>query len=250
MKTIIIDNEPNIICGLSQLLQLYAPEIELIGTAGNLEDGLALLKTQQPDLLFLDVELDDGTGMDLLSRLPAEPTFELIFITAYEKYALDAFKFSAIEFLLKPIDPDDLIQSMEKVRQRRKDQSWKLRFSVLSENIEILKSQNRKIVLKGKEQVYVVKLADILYCEASSSYTFFHLSGDKILMSKSLKYYEELLKPYGFIRVHHSFLINQQKIAKYDRLDCTLVLDGGQQVPVSHRKKEVLSSFLEEGLFL
>jgi two-component system LytT family response regulator len=250
MKTIIIDNEPKVLEGLCQLIRLFCPELEIIGTADSVRSGIDLLRRQTPDLLFLDVELGDGAGMDVLNAL-TDRSFQLIFITAYEKYAVDAFRFSAVEFLLKPIDPDDLITAVSKAREQIDALSWKLQLSVLMENYDRLSHQERRMVINNKESIHIIQVKEIQYCEASGGYTFLHLGDDrKILASKNLKHFEELLLPCGFHRVHHSFLVNLQAISRYDRADCILELRNGATVPVSSRKKDTLTEVLNGQIFL
>lgn len=250
MKTVIIDNEPRVLESLRQLLRLFCPEIELIGTANSVASGLELLADLEPELVFLDVELGDGQGMDLLRAL-GDRSFQLIFITAYEKYAVDAFRFSALEFLLKPIDPDDLVQAVSKARDQLDALAWQLKLSVLMENFQRVSHQERRMVVNDKESIHILQVKEVLFCEASGGYTFLHLNdGRKILASKNLKYFEELLLACGCYRVHHSFLVNLQYITRYDRADCILELKNGATVPVSSRRKEALTEALNSQLFL
>lgn len=250
MKTVIIDNEPRVLESLRQLLRLFCPEIELIGTASSVASGLELLADLEPELVFLDVELGDGQGMDLLRAL-GDRSFQLIFITAYEKYAVDAFRFSALEFLLKPIDPDDLVQAVSKARDQLDALAWQLKLSVLMENFQRVSHQERRMVVNDKESIHILQVKEVLFCEASGGYTFLHLNdGRKILASKNLKYFEELLLACGCYRVHHSFLVNLQYITRYDRADCILELKNGATVPVSSRRKEALTEALNSQLFL
>lgn len=250
MKTVIIDNEPKVLQGLQQMIRIWCPEIELTGTANSVASGIELLSRESADLVFLDVELGDGQGMDVLRALE-DRSFQLIFITAYEKYAVDAFRFSAVEFLLKPIDPDDLVLAVQKAREQMDALSWQLKLAVLMENYERVSHQERRMVVNDKESIHIIQISNLLYGEASGGYTFLHLEdGRKILASKNLKYFEELLLPCGFHRVHHSYLVNLQHIIRYDRSDCILELKGGSTVPVSNRKKEGLTEALNGQLFL
>lgn len=250
MKTIIIDNEPKVLEGLCRLLERFCPELELIGTANSVRTGVELLQQHHPELLFLDVELGDGSGMDVLNAIE-DRSFQLIFITAYQKYAVDAFRFSAIEFLLKPIDPDDLMTAVSKARQQLDALSWKLQLSVLMENYERLSHQERRMVINNKESTHIIQIREVLYCEASGGYTFLYFdNGRKLLASKNLKHFEELLLSCGFHRVHHSYLVNLQAISRYDRADCILELRNGATVPVSSRKKDALTDVLNGQVFL
>ena len=245
MKAVIIDNEAGIIEGLSKMLQIYCPEVELVNTADSVESGMHLLMTTDPDLVFLDVELDDGTGLELLGKLPSRD-FQVIFITAYNKYAVDAFKFSALDYLLKPIDPDDLIVSVQKAKEHLEKEHLQIRLSVLLENMEQLSQQVKKIILKDAENVHLIPISDIIACEADGSYTRFFLQNQQeILVSKNLKEYEKLLKNYGFFRSHHSFLVNLNNVVRFDKTDGgVLVMKNDQRMPVSFRRREQLLGIL------
>lgn len=246
MKTVIIDNEPTIVEGLKQMLKKYCPEVELIATASSVETGThLLLALENVDLVFLDVELDDGKGMDVLKQLPHRD-FQVIFITAYEKYAIDAFRFSAIEFLLKPFDPDDLIQALDKAKQQQRMEQLDVQISVLSDNLENISTQARKIIIKNQDNIHILQLQEILFLAAVGGYTKVHThDGKSILSSKHLKYFEELMNNQGFLRVHHSYLVNMYHVSRFNRSDSILVLEKNQ-VPVSHRRREVLLSYLDQ----
>ena len=170
----------------------------------------------------------------------------MIFITAHNKYAIDAFRFSAIDFLTKPINPDELAKSVQKAENNIKNKLFLEQVAVMNEN-NLTKSEN-KIVLKELDAIHIIKVKDLVCCEASGIYTTFFIDNNKqIVVSKNLKEYEEILEPYDFLRVHNSFLINANKIEKFEKNDGGfLIMEGGQRVPVSQRKKDVVINFLKK----
>ncbi len=238
MQVLIIDNEPEIRLGLQQMLRKYCPEVNAIYEAQGLFAGLEMIESQSFDLLFLDVELDDGTGIELLQKLP-KIDFQVVFITAHNHYAVEAFKFSAIDFLLKPIDIEELIRSVQRAQSNLDKQKIIEQIKVMQEDPQAMQSK-KKIVLRDAENLHFVRVADILYCEADGIYTTFFLeSGEKILVSKNLKEYETMLQLFHFLRVHHSYLVNLEKVEKFDKTEGGhLILSNQSKIPVSHRKKE------------
>lgn len=245
MKALIIDNEAPIRESLHQMLIAFCPEIKTIKEAGTIQMGLDAIHWYDPDIVFLDVELDEGTGFDLLTRLPAY-NFQLIFITAHDKYAINAFKFSALDFLLKPIDPDELVKSVGRASKNVQHDPGK-QLSLLLEQMQHRHEHPKKIVLRDLHKTYYVKIDEILYLEAEGIYTRFYLTGQQqILVSKNLKEYESMLESLGFVRTHHSFLVNPEKIKLFDKSEGgMLLLDEGNAIPVSQRKREVVLRMLE-----
>lgn len=246
MKTLIIDNEPHLRQGLRDLLLSFCPVITCIEEAAGVKEGISKINSFHPEIIFLDVEMDDGTGFDLLKQLP-EHKFQLVFITAHNKYAIEAFRFSAIDFLMKPVDPIALQESVEKAFRNIRNSNLEGQVQVLLQQLSGINNHERRIVLKDLERIYFIKVADILYCEADGTYTkFFIEKSESILVSKNLKEYESILEPLGFIRTHHSFLVNPDKIKAYDKTEGgALVLDGGYAVPISQRKKDIVLAMLE-----
>lgn len=246
MKILLIDNEPHLRQGLKDLLLAFCENISEIAEAGGVQEGITKINTFHPDIVFLDVEMDDGTGFDLLKQLP-EHRFQLIFITAHNKYAIEAFRFSAIDYLLKPVDPVALQESVERASKNIRNEDTNSQVQVLLQQFSGNNNHEKRIVLKDLEKIYFIKVADIFYCEAEGTYTkFFVHNSEPVLVSKNLKEYESILEPLGFIRTHHSFLVNPEKIQAYDKTDGGgLMLDGGYSVPISQRKKEIVLTLLE-----
>lgn len=244
MKALVIDNEKDIRKSVIDLIAAFCPDITEIGESDGVQAGIQMVKEFRPEILFLDVELGDGTGMELLNQL-GKIDFPVIFITAHNKYAVDAFRFSAIDFLLKPIDPEELMRSVERVKTQNNIR--------LSEQLQVLKdiisntlNHEKKIVLRDSASIYFVKVSDIIRCESDRSYTSFIIKDQKdIVVSKGIKDFEELLEQFGFIRTHQSHLVNISKIVRFDKVDGGhLVMENGHQVPVSQRKKDEVIELL------
>lgn len=248
MKILVVDNEINIRESVVQLIESYCPFDSEVFEASGVKTGLESIDKNSPNIVFLDVELDDGTGMDLLSSL-TEINFHLVFITAHNKYAIDAFRFSAIDFLLKPINVEELIEAFDKINKQLKNEFLKDQLQIMQGSLDKITNKEKKIVLKDSNSIYFVNINDIIRCEADGQYTeFFIENSKKIVISKSLKEYEELLEPFGFIRPHHSHLINTHKILRFDKLDGgSLIMQNNDEIPISHRKKaqilQILDSF-------
>lgn len=248
MKALIIDNDSSIREGLNSLLKKLCPQITEVNEATGVENGIRSILEMKPDVIFLDVEMDDGTGFDLLQKIGSYD-FQLIFITAHNKYAVDAFKLSAIDFLLKPIDPMELVVSVNKASTQLKNKDLESQIKLLQESLQNqsnVKSQEKKIALNDGNCIYYIKVSDIIYCKADGSYSVFYLiNGRKIMVSKLLKEYEDLLTDFDFLRTHHSYLVNKKKATKFDKTDGgQLILEEGYYVPVSARKKEQVLDIL------
>lgn len=249
MKVLVVDNDNLIRDGLLKMIKKYCPQVTAIYEATGVEDGINKIASVEPDIVFLDVEMNDGTGFDLLKKIE-NYNFSLIFITAYNKYAVTAFKYSAIDFLEKPIEPTELILSINKAIENLKNKALKKQIQILEESLNVVQSQNKefkKIALNDGKVIHFIKISDIIYCEADGAYTTFYLSSKKsILISKNLKEFEDLLCDFGFYRTHHAILANLSKVEQIIKGDnATLCLEGGHSVPVSTRKKESIFKLLE-----
>jgi two-component system LytT family response regulator len=238
MKAVIIDDMPAARIALQEDIRSYCSEIDLVGEADGVVSGAKLIKEIQPDLVFLDIQMPDGSGFDLLEILPNK-NFKVIFTTASDAFALKAFKFSAIDYLLKPIDPDDLKEAV----QRAKSQSSTFeRLSLLKENMQ----GSKKIALNTLEKIQIVKIDAIVRCESSVNYTTFYFEdGTKLLVTKTLKEFDKLLSDYTFLRVHQSHLVNTEFIKEFLKSNGELVMKDGTKVPVSTRKKAVVMEMFQ-----
>lgn len=242
---VIVDDEPDGCETLTNLLHRQHNDVALLGTAANVEDGVALLHRTRPSLLFLDVELGERTGFELLEALGDECP-HVIFTTAHEGYAVRAIRFSALDFLLKPIVPDELKATMERARSVMQDPQLAERLMALTRNILPLINNHKRIALPVAEGLEIVDTDNILYCESSSNYTLVHQCGTKpLLITRTLKEFEDLLPDQAFIRVHHSYLINVHHVKKYIRGEGgELIMSDGANVAVSRRKKQELMDAL------
>lgn len=240
---IIIDDIPAAIDNLKRDLAIYCPDIEVIATASGVVTGAKLLKKITPDLLFLDIQMQDGSGFDLLEIL-SKINFKLIFTTASDAFAIRAFKFSAIDYLLKPIDPDELTVAVEKATNQLGESSENV--NVLLENVKDKNAPSR-MALHTLEKIHVVEIKEILRLESTGNYTqFFFMDGTKLLVTRTLKEFDKLLAENGFLRIHQSHLINIKQIKEYVKVDGGyIVMKGGAKVPVSVRKRPLVVKALE-----
>jgi two-component system LytT family response regulator len=244
INAIIVDDEIAFINTLKIILENY-PEFRIIGQARSANEAVELIGNLEPDLIFLDVELGDGTGFDVLQRVERRD-FKVIFVTAFDHYAVEAFRFSAIDYLLKPIVSADLDSALDKIKKSLSKDKIDYQFNVLLENIHNISNERKKIVLKELDTHHVVRLDNILYCVAEGSYTRFVILGGKtILVSRHLKEFERMMSGSGFFRTHRSHLANLNKIVKFEKGEGGILhIEENHKIPVSVRKKEKLSSLL------
>lgn len=239
IKAIIIDDEAHCIRLLKSLLAEYGRDrIELLGSFQTVEQGITAIYNLHPDLIFLDVQMNGQTGFDLLKQIK-EINFEVIFTTAYEKYAVQAFKFSAIDYLLKPIDSDDLINALDKVFQKISKDEISLKLEALFHNLKNINGP-KKISVPTLDGLVFLEIMDIIRIQSHSNYTTIYLKDhQKLTVAKTLKEYENLLSDYNFYRVHNSHLINVAHIKKYNKGKGGIILMSDQsEIEVSSRKKE------------
>lgn len=242
MRTVIIDDEVKGRQTLRNFITKYATELEIIGEADSVESGVKLIDELQPDLVFLDIQMPDGTGFDLLGQILFN-NFKLIFCTAYDQYALKAFRFSTVDYLLKPLDPDIFMAAIKKISAEKS--------AVQKEQLEIIKtnaSNFSRIALHSADGINLVEIADIIRCESSGNYTRFVLHNKpNILVSKTLKEYDELLTEQNFIRIHKSFLVNLKHVVKYLKGEGGwVIMSDDAKIEVSRRKKDPLMQILSE----
>lgn len=241
LRTIIIDDESHIRQTLSKMVKAHCPNVRLIGEADGVISGIESIMRHHPDLVLLDIKMNDGTGFDLLKKL--EPVdFKVIFITAYDQFAIRAFKFSAIDYILKPVDVDDLVAAINKAHELVKE-AFNTQLDNLHENLYNKDKSNKKLILKTQESIHLVRVQDIIYGMAESNYTSFFLANGKRIMvtNCSLKEYDEMLCDYGFSRVHKSYLINLKHIDYFEKGDGgNVIMDDGSKIPVATRKREQL----------
>ncbi|WP_166382023.1 LytR/AlgR family response regulator transcription factor [Polaribacter sp. 11A2H] len=246
LTAILVDDMPVALEMLATDISNNHPEIKIIGKAKSVVEAAKLLRKQQPDILFLDIMLGDGTGFDILEIFP-DLKSKIIFVTASDAFAIKAFKFAAIDYILKPYSDEDLATSIEKAQSQI--QPDKEQLHVLQEAVTAPNNKPSKISLHTSEKIIVVNIEDIIRCKSDNNYTTFYFKdSSKILVSKTLKYYADMLKEVGFLRVHQSHLVNTTFIKEFIKSDGGyLMLTEGSNIPVSVRKRtevlEVLNSF-------
>lgn len=236
-RTIIVDDEAKGRQSLIKMLQLLHAPVEIVAEAASVETAVALIDSHKPQLVFLDIQLQKGTGFDVLEQLKFKD-FQLIFVTAYDQYALKAFRYAAMDYLTKPIDPDQLEEALQRLPTTEAPNFNSEKIHALQAN----KNELHRLALNDAQGIQLVKVADIIYCSAQNNYTEFHLKdGQKHLVSKTLKEYEELLSDAGFFRVHQSYLINLEEVSQFLKQDGGYVqMSNGSLIGVSRRKKEEL----------
>ncbi|MCH8904658.1 MAG: response regulator transcription factor [Bacteroidetes bacterium] len=239
IHAVIIDDEEKARNNLDNLLKEYCEQVEVVAKEGTIAAGIKAINNSNPDLVFLDVEMRNETGFDLFDK-KEDIDFEVIFVTAHHKYAVKAFKFSAMDYLLKPIDIEELKAAVDKIEEKKASSMTKEKFELLVQNLKNPGGDMQKIALPSLEGIIFVNLDEIIRCESTANYTNFMLSsGKKILVSKTIKYFDDLLSDYNFFRVHQSHLINLRHISKYVKGEGGhTVMSDGAMVMVSRRKKE------------
>jgi two-component system LytT family response regulator len=245
MKTIIVEDEQKSREMLAAIIQKNCPELQIVALAKDVSEGVSMIKAHNPDLVFLDISMPDGSGFDLLEKV-SNQKFELIFATASDAHAIRAIKYSACDYLLKPIDIDELKTAVDKAVSKRKAAPPTMEnLQFLIQQLKKADDNFQKITLPTGNAFEIVNLKDIIRCEADTSYTIFYLSDKrKLMVSAGLKHYEELLPEQDFIRVHHHHLINMNHVLRFLKVDGGYaVMSDGSQIEISRRKKD---AFLEK----
>lgn len=239
IRAIIVDDELNARENLSFLLSEHCNGVNIVAMTENVSDAVQAIKSEKPDLIFLDIEIGEGSGFDVLERISGLKT-EVIFTTAFNQYAIKAFKFSAIDYLLKPIDINDLRDSVERAEQRIKQNQISRSLDSLMNNLSENNRKLKKIGLPVQGGIQYFPLEEIIRLQSQSNYTTFYLTSNReLLISKTLKEYDELLSDQGFVRVHQSHLINVDHISQYQKSDGGyVILTDGSNVPLSKNYKD------------
>jgi len=247
IKILIVEDEIPVQKTISEIIEKNCTGTEIIGFASNIKSAKFLIENNNPDLVLLDINLPDGTSFELLQQLD-KIEFKIIFITAFEEYALKAIKLSAVDYLVKPVDPIELIESIIKAKQSLHNTENNVKMDALFANIKELSGKTRKIVLKTAENIFLIDIQDIIRCESEGAYTMFYINdGRRILISKVLKDYEDILNDNGFIRVHKSHIVNIKFIDRFEKLDGgSIILKGNKSIPVSIRKKDQLIRMFDQ----
>lgn len=245
IKAVIIEDEPNNIENLQGILANWCPAVQIVATATTVEEGVQVIKGHQPSLVFLDIQLHDRSGFDVLKALD-DIGFEVVFITAYDQYGIQAIKFSALDYLLKPIDIRELQQAVEKAREKIVAKQHNGNLENLLNFVRRSGMDMPRIALPMSQETRYVKVNEIVRCEAANNYTHFYLNnGDTILVCKTMKEFAELLKPYDFHRTHQSHLVNLRFVKSLLREDGgVLLMEDAAKVPVSRQNMAAIKQAL------
>ena len=245
LRILVIEDEPRTARTLVQLLAECDPTIVVESCLESIEASVTWLKEHTvPDLIFMDIQLSDGLCFAIFNR--CEVACPVIFTTAYDEYALQAFTVNSIDYLLKPVDPEDLAEAVKKA-EKLVIHELNQQLGTLADNMQTPDKAKKKIILKTFDNIHLVKLQDILYCECQDNYTnFYLLNGKKILVSNTLKEYDEMLSEFGFFRIHKSYLINLIHIDRFEKAEGgVIVLENEIKLPVASRKKEQLLEMIQ-----
>ncbi len=245
IRAIIIDDEKKSREVLTGLLVMFCKQVEVIAEADCVKTGLEVLSKHTIDVVFLDIQMPDGSGFKLLEKIE-KPDFDIIFTTAYDQYAIKAIRHSALDYLLKPIIPEELQNAVNKIELKKQKEKIDKNLEVLLSNIKAPGKKSSKIILSTAEKIHIIEIENIIRCESDNYYTrFFFTNAKPILISKTLKENEELLSEHNFLRLHKSHLVNIKYIKSFIRNDGGyIVMSDGSEVPVSRRKKEKVLEIL------
>ncbi len=246
IRAIIIDDEPGIREINRRLLSDNFSDIEVVGEADSVDSGIELIQNEQPQLVLLDIDIKGGTGFHILQKVHPY-TFAIIFITAFNEFAFKAIKFSALDYILKPVNEVEFCTAVKNAVESIESKQIETQVNNFFEHYE-KKMQSKKIVLKTCNSIHLVDISDIMYCISDNSYTTFYIKDKKeIIVSKSLKEFENLLSEYSFFRPHQSYLVNLHCIDKIDKTDGgSIILNNKKAIPVSYRRKQALFDIFDK----
>ncbi|RXR17880.1 response regulator transcription factor [Flavobacterium amnicola] len=245
MRSIIIEDEEQAISALISEINRNCPELDIVGTAGKIKEAIDLIERSNPELIFLDIQLTDGLGFEILNHFEKH-NFQIIFTTAYSQYAINAIKFSALDYLLKPINATELKSAVSRAKAKNKNELHYQIESFLKN--QSLQNQNKKIALQTSQGIFIHEIQTIIKCTSEGNYTNIHfIDGKKLLISKPLKDFEDMLCSFGFERIHHSHIINLNHLSSYVFKDGGyVILTDKSTLPVSKRKKASLMDYLSK----
>jgi two-component system LytT family response regulator len=246
MKAVLIDDEISNLENLQTLLEKHCEQVTIMATAQNVGDAVDAIEKYSPHLVFLDIQMGEQTGFDVLKLLPTR-NFEVIFVTAHDQYGIQAVKFAALDYLLKPVDIEELINAVNKAEYKLATQIQTSQLDFLLQQLKKPETNVSKIALQMQGEVRYVTLSEIIRCEADNTYTHFFLSSnEKILVSKALKEYADLLRPNGFLRTHQSHLVNPKYVKSWLKEDGgVLLLTSGEKIPISKPNKDTVKQALQ-----
>lgn len=238
IRAVLIDDEKNALEMLEWQLNTYCPQVQIVATCDTADRGIAAIRLHAPELLFLDIEMPKKNGFEVLQAF-SEPSFETIFTTAYNQFAIRAFRFAALDYLLKPIDADDLVNALKRY-ERKHQNGFKEQLDLLMQHYRQPDNLPEKISFATQQAVHFIRPETITYCESDGNYsTLYFLKGAKLVVSKTLKEVEEVLIHYNFLRIHNSYIINLKHVSRYVKADGgSIEMTNGKQLPVSRQRKE------------
>jgi len=238
-KVVIVDDEIQAIKDLSGLIGLYCNNLEIVATATSSKQAVKVIEVEKPDIVFLDIQIDEKSGLQLLEEFK-ELDFEVVFVTAHEQYAIDALRLSAVDYLLKPVEIELLVEAVRRVTEKLKHNDMKASLDALVHNLSDNDKSRKKLVLSTLEMVHLVDLKDIIICKSEANYSkFFLVNQREIIISKTLKEYEDQLSGFGFLRIHRSYLINLHHLTGFDKREGgAVIMSNGMKLPVAVRKRE------------
>lgn len=247
IKTVLVDDEPRARESLRVIFERFFPEVQILGEASGVDEAFNTISELKPNVVFLDIKMPDGSGFDLLKRF-SSINFKVVFVTAFEEHALEAIKFSAFDYVLKPLNTNELRTVIAKLNENlSENDDLTIKLNAIFANMEASNQEKKKIVLKTAESIHLVPIQSIVRCEADCNYTKVYIDNQpKLMISKPLKHFEDMLQEYAFIRVHQSHLVNLNHVIRVDKIDGgVIVLSDGASVPISVRKREQLLKLLE-----
>ena len=245
IKALVVDDEENSRKALLNMLQYYCKDIDVIGQAENITGAYEMINEYNPDVVFLDIQMPGGNGFELLKKFKPIP-FKVIFVTAYDHFALRAIKLNAVDYLLKPVSPKELIRSVGKLeKQMDVEDMFDKQIETLEDNMQSDR-QVKKIILNTSTTMHVIKINEVIRCEADENYTrVIKEDGKAVLVAKTLKDFDEMLSPFGFCRIHQSHLINLSHVITFEKSVGIVILTTKERVPVSSRRKEFFLAALQ-----
>lgn len=247
IRSIIIDDESSARDGLKLVLEKFCPDVKILTLCTSPEEGVNAIHSLKPDLVFLDVQMPHKSGFNLLEEL-GDFDFEVIFVTAYDRYAIKAIRFSALDYLLKPVDIEELQKAVQRAAERISEKTSRSSYLSLLKNIRQAPQKLEKLAIPTFDGIILEPVDSIIFCEADRNYTNLMMVGDrKIVVSKNLKDFENMLSESGFFRIHHAYLINMKYVKKYVKGEGGyVILEGDRHVDVSRRKKEAFLQLLNK----
>jgi two-component system LytT family response regulator len=239
IRTVLVDDETDSVRVLFKLLETYCPQVEIVGKAEGVETALAVIQATRPDLLFLDIEMTQGNAFDLLNQL-RPLTFQVIFVTAFDNYAIRAIRYSAVDYLLKPIDIDELVSAVERVVERSQQKSIIDQMQVFLDNMGTFGMGQQKMAVPTLEGLIFINLKEVVRLEAKNSYTQILMAGGEVVTAtRTIKDYEDILPESMFCRIHNSHIVNLQKIEKYHKgRGGYVTLEDGSTIEVASRRRQ------------